>query len=43
MKEGWNGVGKGAVGFLGGWFPGRRLIGGVGLWVGWELFNVQFN
>ena len=40
MKKGWNGVENGAVGCWGGWFPGRCLIGGAGLWVGREPFYV---
>ena len=34
MKKGWNEVEKEGVRFLGGWFPGGCLMGGVGLWVG---------
>ena len=34
---------KGAVRPLGGWFPGRRLMSLVGLWVSREPFYVQFN
>jgi hypothetical protein len=42
VKKGWNGVERETVRLWGGWFLGRWLMGGAGLWVCREPFHVQF-
>jgi len=43
VKKGWNGVEKEAARSWGGWFLGKWLMGGAGLWACREPFHVQFD